>query len=97
MQNQIKRKRVLKWIKEQAKQLSPETYIAYPKVYGVPPHLQFNRKKIKPYWYNVPTEYPVNHPRRIYTLYKKFGLEGVNYYFLQRNLTLNSVNPTLEL
>ena len=96
MQNKIKSKRVLKWIEKQVEQLKPESYIAFPKTFGVPPHEQFERKKVEPYWYDEPVEYPKNHKRRAYRLYKKFGLEGVNFYFLKYGLTLNSVNPILE-
>jgi hypothetical protein len=71
-------------------------YTAFPKEFGVPPHKQFERKKVAPYWFVNPTEYKINHYRRCKRLYKKLGLQGVNYYFLLFGFTLNSVNPLLE-
>jgi len=95
MQNKVRKKHVLKWIKQQVEMLEPEEYMAIPKTFGVPPHLQFERKKIEPFWYNDPVMCPVNHKRRVWHIYKKEGLEGVNKYFRQRGFELNSTIPIL--
>lgn len=88
----ISKKSILRWIGKQAEQLDAETYIAYPKEYGIPPHLRdVRRGKIHPYWYEVPTEYPVNHKRRIYQAYKDEGIAGVTKYFRKRGFNVIDV------
>jgi hypothetical protein len=92
----IKKKNVLKFLKRECEKLEPETYIAYPKTFGVPPHLQFKRKNVTKHWYSEPVEYDVNHKRRAFQCYKDEGMKGVNKYFLAHGFSLNSLEPTLE-
>jgi hypothetical protein len=96
MQNKIRKKNVLKFLKRECEKLEPEEYTAHPKTFGVPDDEKFERKKVDPFWYSEPTEYKVNHKRRAFQAYKDEGMEGVNKYFIKHNFELSSLEPIWE-
>lgn len=79
-QNLVKNKKMFIWIRKQCEKLPAMNYIALPKEFGYDP-AEKNKRKVVKKWYDVPTEYPINHYRRAKRLYLKLGLSGVDQYF----------------
>lgn len=79
------KKKIAKFLREEAKKLAPEQYTAYHKYY-IPQKTEHEGKSI--IVYGEMETHDVNHARRMRKIYQKEGVKGVNKYFEKRGFKL---------
>lgn len=81
-----KKKKIYKWLKDNAKVLPKETYLAFHK-YSKPMWEKMEDGNIERV-FGEADHHPVNHGRRLKKIYNKEGRKGVDAYFLKRGFKL---------
>jgi len=83
----MKNKEIIKLLKREAEKLPPETYIAYPK--GTVMEDEEGNKLEHPFMAGFPTNYSVNHGRRLKRLWNRTkNIYDIAKYFADRGFEL---------
>lgn len=87
----MKNSKINQFLRREGAKLPPEMYVAYPKEeIEIPIHIDGeDTGKTRTQLMKIPTEYPVNHGRRLWRIWKRTkSLEAINQYLLLRGMQL---------